>query len=482
MKRPAVFLTGLLLALAAPGCRLVLLPEAADIETFPSRRHQVLAAEERIYVRFGFPVEALSAEECLAVRSGEGEVAGRKSWEGGTLFFDPQPDLVFGQRYVLALEGPVRSQEGRSVDLALEIPFYYLAVDEPPPCITAFTPAEGAQVGLATPLNIVFSKPMDTSSFKEGFSLQPDTDTLLTWDAEQREVTVTPEPVWANNTVYVAETSTAIRDALGIPLAAAPDFTFYAAEDLIPPLLSEALPALRDWPGLFPTRVGLSLNDLEYRDVIKIVFSEEMDEEATAAALLLDPPLPALRIWTDAATLVLVPETGFEMAREYRLIVSAEAADRSGNALAVPFSTRFTAAIPELTLDSLDSPAPAFPLTQFSSDLAVDIDVGGGPVYTCTLTFVFGGADFPTDPEKLAAQQRISVRGLFPAGVPGPAAMGYGWMGDSILEITFTGFESPSPDTDTYYLLEIPGGSEGLRNDAGSFLKEDIRQLFRVGP
>ena len=60
--------------------------------------------------------------------------------------------------------------------------------------------------------------------------------------------------------------------------------------------------------------------------------------------------------------------------------------------------------------------------------------------------------------------------------------MGYGWVGESLLEITFAGFEGPAALTDTYYLLEIPGGPGGLRNATGSFLKADIRQLLKVKP
>lgn len=481
MKRPAVPLLAIFLVLAA-GCRLISFPEAADIETFPSSRNQILASGDPIYVRFNFSVDHLSAEECLAVRGDDGIAAGLKSWEGQTLHFLPQPELVYGQRYVLALTGELRCEDGRTVELHTEIPFYLLARDEPPPCITGFTPGPGEPLGTAASLKFFFSKPMDTASFREGFSLRPDQETRLAWNTAETEVTVTPDPEWVNNTVYEAELGTGIRDALGIPLAAPLTCTFYAAQDLISPEVSEVVPAFRDWEALFPTRTGLGLDDLEYRDVIKIVFSEEMDAEATAAAVLLDPPLALFRVWTDADTLVLVPETGFEMAREYRLTVGGEAPDRSGNTLSAAYTTRFTAAIPELTLESLNGPGPAFPLTQFSGDQAVDIDVGAGPVYTCTFTFAFGGAGFPTDAEKLAAQQLIVLRGLFPAGTFDPAAMGYGWVGERILEITFTGFAAPDPALESYYMLEIPGGPGGLTNAAGSFLAADVRQLLRVKP
>jgi hypothetical protein len=478
MKHLAGPLIGtLLLVLLATGCRLIVFPEKADIETCPCQRNQVLAAEDPIYVRFGFEADHLSAEECLAVRSGSGNVAGLKSWENETLFFLPRPALIVGQRYVLALTGAVRCADGRTVELDAEIPFYYAARDEPPPCITAFTPASGEQVSTAAALQFSFSKPMDGASFKEGFSLRPDGDILIAWNVEGTEVTVSPDPGWANNTVYEAQLSTQIQDALGIPLPEALICSFYAADDLIPPEIIQVVPALRDWEALFPTRIGLSLDDLEYRDVIKIVLNEPMDAEKTAQAVILDPPLALFRVWTDDCTLVLVPEAGFEMAREYRLLVGREAVDSSGNHLMSAFAAGFTAAIPELILSSLDGPGEEFPLTEFSGDRAVDIDVGPGPVYTCTLTFAFGGAGFPTDAEKLAAQQQIVLRGLFPAGTFNPEVMGYGWIGDQLLEITFTDFSAPSPDVDCYYLLELPGG---LRNDSGSFLAADIRQLLRV--
>jgi len=481
MKHPVGLLPRtLLLAVLATGCRLIVLPEKVDIETCPCQRNQVLAAEDPIYVRFGFDADHLSAEECLTVRSGSGNVAGLKSWENETLFFLPRPGLIVGQRYVLALAGAVRCADGRTVELDTEIPFYYVARDEPPPCITAFTPASGAQVSTAVALRFSFSKPMDSASFKEGFSLRPDRDILIAWNAEGTVVTLTPDPGWANNTVYEAELSTQIQDALGIPLPEALTCSFYAADDLIPPEINRVVPALRDWEALFPTRVGLGLEDLEYRDVIKIVFNEPMDAEKTAQAVILDPLLALFRVWVDDCTLVLVPESGFQMAREYRLIVGREAVDSSGNSLAADFTIRFTAAIPELTLSSLDGPGEEFPLTEFTGDRAVEIDVGPGPVYTCTLTFAFGGADFPTDAEKLAAQQQIVLRGLFPAGTFNPEVMGYGWIGDQLLDITFTDFSAPSPAVDCYYLLELPGGPGGLRNASGSFLAADIRQLLRV--
>jgi hypothetical protein len=482
MKHPAGVLMAFFLVLTVPACRLIMLPEAISVQTFPSRRNQILAAEERIYVRFDFPVDALSAEECLAVRSGGMSLAGLKSWEAGTLYFTPQPGLVYGQRYVLSLAGTLKGEKGRSVDLSREIPFYYIAEDEAPPVITCFLPAEGARVDVAAGLRLSFSKPMDPSSFREGFALQPDHDYALAWNPEQTEVTVAPEPEWENSTVYEAEVRTSLLDALGIPLTAGLKRTFYAAADLIAPEVGEPVPALRDWAGLFPTRSGATLADLEYRDVIKIVFSEAMDAEKSAAAVSLDPSPALFKIWTDPSTLVLVPDIGFEMDREYRLIIGGEAADLSGNTLTAPFCTRFTTAIPLLTLASVNSLAPDFPLTEFSSDRIVDIDVGAGPVYTCMFTLIFSGAGFPTDAEKLAAQQNIILQGLFPSGLLNPAPMGYGWVGDNIVEITFAGFEPPDPATDAFYMLEIPGGAAGLSNATGSFLKEDIRQLLRVKP
>lgn len=75
---------------------------------------------------------------------------------------------------------------------------------------------------------------------------------------------------------------------------------------------------------------------------ITVYFSEAMDEAATAAALSVSPPVAGAVSWFASRNLSFTPATPLDSFTEYTVTVGAGARDLAGNALASPFSFRFT--------------------------------------------------------------------------------------------------------------------------------------------
>ena len=75
---------------------------------------------------------------------------------------------------------------------------------------------------------------------------------------------------------------------------------------------------------------------------VTVYFSEAMDEAATAAALSISPPVAGTTSWFASRNLSFTPEIPLDSFTEYTFTVGTGARDLAGNALASPYSFRFT--------------------------------------------------------------------------------------------------------------------------------------------
>ncbi len=467
------------LCLLEAGCRLFFLPDPSAIVTRPSRYGEVLAEGEDVFLAFDFPVDRYSAEKAVSVEAAAGPVAGRFRWEGQRMSFLPDAPLTPGARYLLQGRGEVYDLSGRPYPLDLEIPFFYLTDAASPPLVLRFSPAHGSVVSAGQPIEIHFSNPMDPASFADGFSLSPGTAHRLQWAAEQTQLSVLPEEAWEELCSYRVRLEAGLRDREGVPLARTVEISFRVQSDTTSPTVTGAAPALNDWSALFPL-TGKPLTEIGTRDAIRITFSEPMDEQATSAAFSLSPQVPGTLAWI-GGDLVFVPASDYDMDTAYLLSIDQEARDASGNPLLQEELFDFTtaAACPLLRVLEIravkDSTLVLVP--PFTTASAVDLDpCTAEEPYEFLAVF---SLSFPSAEDRYQAQNLIALRSL-EAGT-GPYPLGYTWLaGERTLSVSFTNL-SAAAGSEAYYLLEIPAGSDGVRS-GGSFLREEVRQLFRVLP
>ncbi len=464
-------------------CKLFFFPDTSGIKTSPSERDQILGLDEEIYIDFDFSVDRLSVEKIFSVESQGGTAGGSITWDGDTLTFTPEPELIFGARYVLNCKGTIQDKEGNSYKLDIEIPFFYGSDEEQQPLVVSVSPSSGQKVSGTTPVVIGFSKKIDTLTFKDGFDLSPDTDHEITWNPANTIVTITPDDRWHNLVLYTVSLDDAIKDTKGIPLSVEVETSFLVEDDADIPMVVSAGPAENDWGPPPFNLISTDLNDITYTDAIRITFSEAMEQEKTAQAFSLTPGVTGETVWIDEENLVFIPETGYDMSTEYTLAIEKTAEDLYGNPLSddyiVQFSTDLTIPILEVSSIKAIKDTSTIEMTPpYDTANPQDLDDGGGiPDYNYEFIFEFS-EPFTTSEEKYLVQSNINISVEF-GDVSSPYAIGHTWLTDYELSITFTGFNS-ALDLEYYYMLEIKGGQNGIKNNEGSYLPEDIRQLLRI--
>jgi Bacterial Ig-like domain len=184
------------------------------------------------------------------------------------------------------------------------------------------------------PVVAAFSEPMDQAATQRAFLLTgPGGGTLLgffTW-LGSRTMIVTPPVNLTQGATYTASVSTAARDLLGNPLVEAKTWSFTITER---PVLQAI------WPQANATHVPTST-------AVVGVFTEEMDQPATAAAISLQEQetgdaVPGSVVWYGPRAAVFLPSAPLEPSTRYVAEVGAGARDEDGNTLANPQRWAFT--------------------------------------------------------------------------------------------------------------------------------------------
>ena len=480
-------------------CDLVFIPDTSGINTSPSNRNQIITPADRISISFNFDVSRLTVENIFQIKSIGSSVNGIKEWDNNTMYFTPRPELSYGQRYVLSCSGKIKDTEDHKYELNIEVPFYYSTSQTGLPIVLSITPSAGAQVNVTEQIVITFSNPIEPWSFKEGFSLTPNTDYNISWNAEATTVTITPDDEWTNLAVYTVKLTDSIKDINGLPLASNSETSFVASSDTVNPSVISVLPAITDWTGEPPfCRLEVLLNNIAYDNSIRIDFSEEMDPDTAKSALSITPNLNGTKVFIDGSLdpaveysyLVFIPSSGIEMNTAYTITIKNTAEDIYGNTLLDDYIVRFTSStsIPRLHLYSInvdeDNSDTDFPIneSEYSTNNEANITVSEvDNEYTFTFEF---SESFSTNSERISVQENIDITCIFPVGGISPSKKTYSWPdGGTTIVITFTNFQpahQPNIENEYYYMLELKGGTNGIRNNTGSYLEEDILQLLKT--
>ena len=493
MKKIIYFIFLLLyagLSILSIQCNLIFIPDTSGIKTSPSSYNQVLQTQDRISIYFDFSVNRISVEKIFKIEGNGNNVSGVISWSSNTMYFTPYPELSFGNRYVLDCAGSVKDSDGNRYSINYEIPFYYITDSVLPPALEVIEPSSGIDVPVLQTVQLRFTKDIDPTSFKEGFSINPDTEYTVTW-TDNRNLTITPDEQWENLNLYTVRITTDTTDTTGLALTEDTEFTFFTNEDSINPAVDEILVCGNDWIAVppFPEIIGTTLNQIGYKDVIKINFSEEMDQEKTLEAFTLTPSVTGTKTWVYDVNalewfLVFIPETGYTMNTEYTLIIKNTAEDIYGNPSLGDYGNPFPGepirfnpsplGIPILTVTSITGNGFAA-APPYSTDTSQGINI---VAEECTFVITFS-EDFISPDEKTATQQKINISFVLgePAGSPSISSLA--WLANNSIRITYTGFRPEALPNEYYYMLEIKGEENGIKNTEGSFLVEDVNQLLK---
>jgi uncharacterized protein YkwD len=184
----------------------------------------------------------------------------------------------------------------------------------------AFSTTFSTDRGLAEPVTIRFSTPMDSTSVAAAVTVEPATAVDLAWDATGAELTVTPRTRWAAGTFHTVTVQAGALDRAGQPLT-----TPARAAFLTRAATTGAVIATKP----IGTRVSIGTSFL-------VSFARAVDPATVQTAIRLDPPVAGTvrsTLSTEGPSRYLfVPSAPLSPDVPYRLIVSG-VRDRDGLAL-----------------------------------------------------------------------------------------------------------------------------------------------------
>jgi methionine-rich copper-binding protein CopC len=252
-------------------------------------------------------------------------------------------NLAAGTQYSLTIAAA--DAQGRAVTGELMSSFSTVAqVDTTAPTLVSSSPAASAMnVAPGAALSLTFSEAMDPSSLSVTLSPvkalgEP------TWSAGDMVATFAA-PMFDPKTDYTVQYQAA--DRAGNPVAGSLSF-------------STATPPDTDAPTVLSNAPAANAMAVPTNAVLSISFSEAMNKGTVDAAFSISPAVAGTALWDGTDTLrTFQPSAALAPSTQYTVTVGVGARDRTGNALASPFSFTFTtAAAADTTRPTVVSTSP----------------------------------------------------------------------------------------------------------------------------
>lgn len=354
------------------------------VSSVPATNATNVAIAAPITVTVSEPLDAstvTSANLVLRAVGSTQDLAGAVSYATGakTFTFTPSVPLTPSTAYTFDVTTALKDGAGNRLLVAYRASFTTAApIDATPPTVVAFAPVTGAvDVPVRATVTATFSEDMNAASISAtSMTLTPTAGgasvaAAVAYAAATRTATLSPTAPLAASTSYTARVTTGAADLAGNGLAsiATTQFVTSAPVDESAPTVTAVTPA--------NGAVNVPL-----ASTITVTFSEAMNAATiTASALTLTRApgavaVPAVVEFSTAANrATLTPSAPLTLGTTYTLTVSTGVRDQSGNPLAAPFTSQFTAIGADVV--------PPTVTTTFPSNGAANVD----PAATLTATF-----------------------------------------------------------------------------------------------
>jgi hypothetical protein len=294
----------LLLSQVLLGCSFfvgLLHMEAVEITDWSPNR-ELLPAEQvtRITVTFSSSMNRVLAEDAFSLSRENQPLQGRFSWQRAdtVLVFVPEVPFGNGRRYTVEVAETAEDLYGNSLSEPFDFRFA-TAQELAPPEVVAHEPVDGQQVSSTrAPVRIVFSEPIDPSSFYPHFSVFPSVQGGFTWNADGKEVEFTPLADYQPGQTYEVVLGREISDQSGNQLAEEIRFEF-CVDDILQPSI-QTVTTLDHGELLVPLQLGGGINpslEIEKDERFLFTFSQVPTEEQKIDLFSVEPFTPFDLTW-----------------------------------------------------------------------------------------------------------------------------------------------------------------------------------------
>gem|GEM_PF-3003372 len=288
-------------------------------------------------------------------------------WEGSNtitfqyqdlIFRSPQDGYSYGQSATVGLKyaqgnqvlSRLYSYNGRAgnyPDLAEGLAISFApSKTNPYPYVLSSVPDSRDPDSLFFPLNkaivINFSKPMNPELTSAAFSIAPPTQGRIQWLNNNQRLQFQPDGYWAAHQLYTVSVSQMARDAEGLMLAAAFQFTF---------ITDQAQPPEGDKPDTIPPQAvlyldGNSTDNVSTSAKIYLAFTEPMVPRSVERAISFvrsggGEVAYMLTMMEDETLWCISPRQALAYDTTYQVEVRTSATDQAQNALAAAVSLSF---------------------------------------------------------------------------------------------------------------------------------------------
>ncbi len=479
-------MSALFLAAVLSSCSFIWLG-GIEVNTVPSEPEKILGADDSIEISFSEIPDHYSFESIFSLAGPDGEETGKFLWEGCYAAFKPDKAMQPGFRYRIQIKGSLKTADGKTFSQYIDIPFYYLTNDLPPVLVSA-VPENASLVGLDQAVILTFSKPIDSDTFDDGFTLSPSAEFGYSWNDDYTVVTITPDETWVNLNRYSWTIYTKVTDQSGIPIPRNCSGSFYVRTDTEPPSITGVYPVSDNSDGSYTVLTVFSAEDLLFSQHLAVVFSECIDFSSLERKLTFTPSINGFIMPLDCSTAMYYIDEDLPPAAEYTLKIEEGLADVSGNLTIDDWEIKFTPSIPAqkiLNIEIEDNTAPDLIIEADGCNRDGYITIPDLDYYdTDKLYFYISLAEgFPSEylNNRREFLSGINLSAAFPPGTAAPVLYSSDWETETRIRMIYEGLVSCTAEQPVYYKFRIAAGSPDSATPGGSYLIDPVSFVFRAG-
>jgi hypothetical protein len=426
--------------------------------------------EDYIQIKFSQTPDKNEAENKIQLYEGTGIVLAEFIWQSNVLLIQPKSSWQKGQFYSLNLEGSLRMENGSHYTVYLFRSFIYGQRGNDFELISS-----GFERDILT---FVFSKPVLITSFMENFTLTPFTEYITTFSDDGAAVTIAPKNNWSENNVYAWTIKNMLSNDRYL-MKKEYSGKFYGLADAILPQFEQAYPvsyseAGSSWQWHHDMNIRTQL--LEWH-AIGFTFSKPMNEASIKAGITFYPNINGYFIKETDKNFIFVPEEAYQIKKEYRITIADTIKDTSNLELYEQKLLFFTTANEFITVLSITFDNDTVPMP---TDGTIADHYMSSSIPAKLVTVINFSTAIPQRNHS-ASVDAVSLSALFPPSAESPDLISAVWsLANTCLTLTWETFTITSMPIENYYILEIGGGANGVKNIAGEYLEEDVCVIFKA--
>jgi len=441
---------------------------------YPEHNSMNASPDSPVIVEFSAEMDSAKTVNEFSLSTSSGKIDGFFAWEKGNsrLIFTPREPLVTGESYSIRITTGAEDIKGN--DLKNEfVSVFYINSDLDMPFAESHSP--GANSIGNPPLSdvvIEFSEPLDINTVYSGISILPSVQGYFVPEAGGSIIRYVPLYGFTYGVTYTVNVSRSVLDLAGNKLRSELTFNFTVGDDFEGPTIS----LYQDCDTPLDLEESIIIQGAEKDRDIVINFSEIVKTADISRAVSITP---SAGFFVTTSTVPGAPDftrgvihfTGDLTSEEtYTLNISSIITDLQGNPLGRDYRFRFTVNGPGSVAPYVSAIGGIGGPDWMQDEIPVFTLDGEGSSFSNIVRVDFSR---PVNPVTLS----ISAEKIMGSGVgSSPSVIGINWSAD----FTQLTFKLRDVMHGNIYRIKIKGGSSGLKDHDGNFMKEDFVQMLRI--